>query len=159
VFGDRFTPNPAFRRMQEKGWLGQKSGLGFYRYRGRKKRVHAAAEALLRAAGPEWSASSWMDGLSPGDQMREVRERMAYLMVNEAAACLGEGLADSAAAIDLAMVLGTGWAPHRGGPLRYGEDRGYGRVVDALNELARRFGPRFEPGPELRRLATTAQPV
>jgi 3-hydroxyacyl-CoA dehydrogenase/enoyl-CoA hydratase/3-hydroxybutyryl-CoA epimerase len=78
---------------------------------------------------------------------------MVCLMVNEAAACLGEGLAENASAIDLAMVLGTGWAPHRGGPLRYGEDRGYDHIVAAMQELAQRFGPRFEPCPELRRLA------
>ena len=42
------------------------------------------------------------------------------LMVEEARRCLEEGLAASAEEIDLAMILGTGWAPHRGGPLRYG---------------------------------------
>jgi 3-hydroxyacyl-CoA dehydrogenase/enoyl-CoA hydratase/3-hydroxybutyryl-CoA epimerase len=157
AFGERFVPNPVFRRMQEKGWLGQKSGLGFYRYRGRKKTPHAAAVALLRAtaaAGP-----SWLDGLSPDDQMRTARDRMVTLMVNEAAACLGEGLAESAAAIDLAMVLGTGWAPHRGGPLRYGQDLGFDKVVTLMEELTRRFGGRFEPCAELRRLAEQPSPV
>jgi 3-hydroxyacyl-CoA dehydrogenase/enoyl-CoA hydratase/3-hydroxybutyryl-CoA epimerase len=51
------------------------------------------------------------------------------------------------------MVLGTGWAPHRGGPLRYAQDRGLDEVVRTLAELAQRHGPRFEPYPELRRLA------
>jgi 3-hydroxyacyl-CoA dehydrogenase/enoyl-CoA hydratase/3-hydroxybutyryl-CoA epimerase len=152
VFGERFAPSPAFRRLKEKGWLGQKGGAGFYRYAGRKKRLHPAAAALVRdsAGGAD---GSWLDGLSPDDQMARARERMVGLMVNEAAACLGEGLAEDAATIDLAMVLGTGWAPHRGGPLRYGEDRGFGAVVVVLDQLARQLGPRFEPGRELRRLA------
>jgi 3-hydroxyacyl-CoA dehydrogenase/enoyl-CoA hydratase/3-hydroxybutyryl-CoA epimerase len=51
------------------------------------------------------------------------------------------------------MVLGTGWAPHRGGPLRYGEDRGVSEIVKVLLDLAQRLGPRFEPCAELRRLA------
>jgi 3-hydroxyacyl-CoA dehydrogenase/enoyl-CoA hydratase/3-hydroxybutyryl-CoA epimerase len=152
VFGDRLVPNPVFGRMKEKGWLGQKANLGFYCYQGRKKTVHAEAVALVRGVLPPPSPS-WLDGLAPKDQIQTARERMVGLMVNEAAACLGEHLADSAATMDLAMVLGTGWAPHRGGPLRYGQDVGYGKVVTMLEELAQRFGPRFEPCAELRRLA------
>jgi 3-hydroxyacyl-CoA dehydrogenase/enoyl-CoA hydratase/3-hydroxybutyryl-CoA epimerase len=85
---------------------------------------------------------------------------MVLLMVNEAAACLADGLVESAEALDLAMVLGSGWAPHRGGPLRYAEHRGIASVVEALAELARQHGARFEPCPELRRLAAaSASPV
>jgi 3-hydroxyacyl-CoA dehydrogenase/enoyl-CoA hydratase/3-hydroxybutyryl-CoA epimerase len=83
---------------------------------------------------------------------------MVLLMVNEAAACLGEGLAASAETVDLAMVLGTGWAPHRGGPLQYADDRGLSDVVRVLGELAARLGPRFEPCAELRRRAASSQP-
>jgi 3-hydroxyacyl-CoA dehydrogenase/enoyl-CoA hydratase/3-hydroxybutyryl-CoA epimerase len=90
--------------------------------------------------------------------MADARARMVGLMVNEAAMCLGEGVADSAEAVDLAMVLGAGWAPHRGGPLRYAEQRGYGAVVQALTALAQRLGPRFEPCDALRRL-TASSPV
>ena len=61
-------------------------------------------------------------------------------MVNEAALALAEGLAADAAHIDLAMVLGTGWAPHRGGPLHYADTRGVADVVRSLLELAVRYG-------------------
>ena len=43
-------------------------------------------------------------------------------MSNEAARCLDEGIVESAEAIDLAMVLGTGYAPFRGGPLHYADE-------------------------------------
>ncbi len=152
VFGSRLPPNPAYRLMKEKGWLGQKSGRGFYLYRGRRKRVNRAVVAELRASVAA-SALRGLEGLLPADQLRQARERMVGLMVNEAAACLGQQLADGPAAIDLAMVLGTGWAPHRGGPLQYGQDRGYGPIVAVLEDLARRCGPRFEPNADLRRLA------
>jgi 3-hydroxyacyl-CoA dehydrogenase/enoyl-CoA hydratase/3-hydroxybutyryl-CoA epimerase len=148
AFGTRFTPNPVFTRMVEHGWLGQKSGAGFYQYRGKAKNVHAAAAALVQGEA----------GALPDVPAEEARERMVELMVNEAAACLAEGLVSDAATIDLAMVLGTGWAPHRGGPLRYADDRGAGEVVRVLVEFAQRLGPRFEPCPELRRRAETGEP-
>ena len=42
--------------MPQKGWLGQKNGIGFYRYRGRKKRFNEWAENSLRAARSEAGA-------------------------------------------------------------------------------------------------------
>ena len=74
---------------------------------------------------------------------------MVLLMVNEATLGLSEGLTATAEAIDLAMVLGTGWAPHRGGPLHYADDRGLAEVVQALQGLAGRHGTRFRPCAEL----------
>ena len=78
---------------------------------------------------------------------------MVLVMVNEAAMVLSEGLAESAETIDLAMVLGTGWAPHRGGPLRYADERGLASVVEALETLAGRHGRRFTPSAELKKQA------
>lgn len=74
-------------------------------------------------------------------------------MVNEAAMVFGEGLAETAELIDLAMVLGTGWAPHRGGPLRYADERGLTAVAEALESLAGRHGRRFTPSMELKKRA------
>jgi 3-hydroxyacyl-CoA dehydrogenase/enoyl-CoA hydratase/3-hydroxybutyryl-CoA epimerase len=147
AFGTRFAPNPVFARMAEHGWLGQKSGAGFYLHRGKTKKVHPPAAALIQ--GEAEALSDAPTG--------EARERLVGLMVNEAAACLAEGLVTDAGTIDLAMVLGTGWAPHRGGPLRYADDWGAGEVVRVLTGLARRLGPRFEPCPELRRRAETGE--
>ena len=64
----------------------------------------------------------------------------------------------SAETIDLAMVFGTGWAPHRGGPLRYADQRGAADIVRVLKELAKAHGPRFEPCALLRRHAETGEP-
>jgi 3-hydroxyacyl-CoA dehydrogenase/enoyl-CoA hydratase/3-hydroxybutyryl-CoA epimerase len=146
VFGTRLVPHPSLERMAARGWLGQKSGKGFYVYEGKKRRVHAEALAELRP-----------QAMAPPQLLRDARDRMVLPMVNEAAACLAEGLAERADVIDLAMVLGTGWAPHRGGPLRYADDRGAGAVVQSLEELVRRAGARFEPCAELRRRAATRE--
>jgi 3-hydroxyacyl-CoA dehydrogenase/enoyl-CoA hydratase/3-hydroxybutyryl-CoA epimerase len=146
----RFGENPAFTLMKQNGWLGQKAGQGFYRYRGRRRKVNETAVTVLRGHS-HVAAPYQMDAAPPAEMMAVGRERMVLLMVNEAAACLKEGLASSADAIDLAMVLGSGWAPHRGGPLRYADDRGRTDVVKALAELGRQYGARFEPCEALRR--------
>jgi 3-hydroxyacyl-CoA dehydrogenase/enoyl-CoA hydratase/3-hydroxybutyryl-CoA epimerase len=159
AFGDRLKPHPALDLMCQAGWLGQKSGLGFYRYQGKKKTVNTEALTRLRSdlSGRREPAEPVGGDKLTSDKMLEARERMVCLMVNEAAACLAEGLAESADVIDLAMVLGTGWAPHRGGPLRYADDRGAGDVVKTLQTLAKQIGPRFEPCAELRRHAASGE--
>jgi 3-hydroxyacyl-CoA dehydrogenase/enoyl-CoA hydratase/3-hydroxybutyryl-CoA epimerase len=147
----RFPPNDAFEKMRANGWLGQKAGKGFYVYRGRKSKVNELAENLLRSsAGPAGDLA-----LPPAVRVSEARERMVLLMVNEAALALSEGLTDDAESFDLAMVLGTGWAPHRGGPLHYADDRGLAEVVRKLKDLGTRHGQRFEPCADLMRRAET----
>jgi len=154
AFAERLAPHPGLERMCERGWLGKKSGQGFYVYRGAKRKVHEEASAELRGTfGGKAPPGSTLE-----DRLSQARERMVGLMVNEAAMCLTEGLGESADVIDLAMVLGTGWAPHRGGPLRYADDRGAAVVVRVLRGLAQELGSRFEPSAELVRRAETGEP-
>jgi 3-hydroxyacyl-CoA dehydrogenase/enoyl-CoA hydratase/3-hydroxybutyryl-CoA epimerase len=47
--------------------------------------------------------------------------------------------------LDAGAVFATGFAPFRGGPLKYAKDRGIADVVVRLNELADRYGERFRP--------------
>jgi 3-hydroxyacyl-CoA dehydrogenase/enoyl-CoA hydratase/3-hydroxybutyryl-CoA epimerase len=147
-----FSPVQFFERMAQMGWLGQKTTTGFYRYFGKKKKVNSAAVSLLDEMG-QAGLGSLPRGLPMAAQMHLARERMVLAMVNKAAACLRDGIAANAGDIDLAMILGTGWAPHRGGPLRYAEDRGLAKVAQALTELAQREGPRFAVCAELRERA------
>jgi 3-hydroxyacyl-CoA dehydrogenase/enoyl-CoA hydratase/3-hydroxybutyryl-CoA epimerase len=149
----RFEPNDAFEKMCAGSWLGQKTGRGFYVYQGKRPRPNAAAQSLLQG-GPAAKGSA----LPPAARLAEARERMVLLMVNEAALALGEELAADAETIDLAMVFGTGWAPHRGGPLRYADDRGLADVVQGLERLTGRHGRRFEPSDELRGRAALGEP-
>jgi 3-hydroxyacyl-CoA dehydrogenase/enoyl-CoA hydratase/3-hydroxybutyryl-CoA epimerase len=65
-------------------------------------------------------------------------------MVNEAARCVEEGLVDSAGDSDYGMILGTGFAPFRGGPLRFAEYLGLKKIVEQLERLAQseeKFSP------------------
>ena len=103
--------------------LGRKSGEGFYVWRDGK------------AVKP--SAS----GTAPAD----LQDRLVLPMLNEAAACLREGVVSEADLLDAAVIFGTGFAPFRGGPIAYARQRGIPAVVARLKELEGRYGSRFQP--------------
>lgn len=149
VFAERFGSSDALERMRQAGLLGQKSGKGFYLYKGKRPQPNPAAEALLRQGAPP----SMVPALPEAARIAEARERLVLLSINEAALALSEGLAEDVSTIDLALVLGAGWAPHRGGPLHYADDRGLNDVITTMAGLAARHGRRFEPCDELRRRA------
>ncbi len=148
LLAGRLQANPGFEHMCANGWLGQKSKKGFYIHHGDRLRENVLAANMLRS-----SKVARPSPLPLVARLTEARERMVLLMVNEAALVLSEGLTEDAATVDLALVLGAGWAPHRGGPLRYGEQRGWDEVLQALTALAARHGPRFEPCAALKRRA------
>ena len=83
-----------------------------------------------------------------------LRDRMVLVMVNEAARVLEDGVVEAPEDVDFGMIMGTGWAPFRGGPLRYADARGLPEVVRRLDELASRAGEHFRPCQLLRSLAT-----
>ena len=83
----------------------------------------------------------------------EIQWRLILPMVNEAARTLAEGITNSADDIDLATVLGLGFAPFRGGLAKFAEDAGLEKIVVRLDELTVRHGPRFAPAALLRELA------
>jgi 3-hydroxyacyl-CoA dehydrogenase/enoyl-CoA hydratase/3-hydroxybutyryl-CoA epimerase len=70
-------------------------------------------------------------------------------MVNEAARCLAEGVVASAADVDLAMILGTGFPPFRGGLCRWADGEGIDAVRQRLTSLATEVDSRFAPAPAL----------
>jgi 3-hydroxyacyl-CoA dehydrogenase/enoyl-CoA hydratase/3-hydroxybutyryl-CoA epimerase len=73
-------------------------------------------------------------------------------MINEAAKCL-DGVVHEAWAVDLGMVLGTGFAPFRGGPLHVADAIGVPLLVSGLEELSRSCGNRYEPCTLLKEMA------
>jgi 3-hydroxyacyl-CoA dehydrogenase/enoyl-CoA hydratase/3-hydroxybutyryl-CoA epimerase len=78
---------------------------------------------------------------------------MVLLMVNEAARCLEEEIVPEPADVDFAMIMGTGFAPFRGGPLRYADSVGISNIVDSMNRLVDSGAKHFAPCGLLRDLA------
>ena len=116
------------------GRLGAKNGRGFYRYRDGKRGVPDGETYALIGAPPTRD-------LPP----ETLQERMVLAMVNEAAICLEEGVVADPRDIDIAMVMGTGFPPFRGGLLRYADNVGIPIVADRLSRLAESQGPWFQP--------------
>ena len=85
----------------------------------------------------------------------DLQERMVFLMINEAVLCLQEQIVAAPEDVDFAMVMGTGFAPFRGGPLRYADSLGVEKIVGAMEILADGGEPQFKPGIWLRRMAAT----
>lgn len=104
AFPDRMTVPAIAEKLMERGHLGRKSGKGFFRYDGSHHSPDPEALALRSGHTP-----------LPAD----TRDHLAGLMTIEAKLCLAEGVAETADDIDLAMVMGTGYAPFRGGPMQF----------------------------------------
>jgi 3-hydroxyacyl-CoA dehydrogenase/enoyl-CoA hydratase/3-hydroxybutyryl-CoA epimerase len=78
-----------------------------------------------------------------------VERRLVYIMLNEAALAMAEGVVRSPRDGDLGAIFGIGYPPFRGGPLRYLDRIGSAQAVQTLEELAATVGPRFTPAPVL----------
>jgi 3-hydroxyacyl-CoA dehydrogenase/enoyl-CoA hydratase/3-hydroxybutyryl-CoA epimerase len=140
-------PTPArFAVMVKDGALGKKAGHGFYEYsNGKRGKPTRWAKAEGKSPSPRRETAS--------GELTDIQRRLVYPMINEAAKCLDAGVVSEAWAIDLAMVLGTGFAPFRGGPLRTADAIGLAKIVREMDELRVTAGPRFEAAPLLRAFA------
>ena len=149
AFGDRFAPAPVMAAVLDTGVTGKKGGRGFYRYEdGKAKEVDPQIQRILQESGRD----------DRPDQ-EVARERMVFLMINEAARTLDDEVVREPGDIDVAMIMGTGFPPFRGGLLRYADSVGLPHIADRLRELAQRLGPRFEPAGALLRRSVFYEPA
>ena len=86
------------------------------------------------------------------EQQAENFRKMVLAMVNEAAHCLEEAVVREPRDVDMAMVMGTGFPPFRGGLLRHADTVGIPMVADRLARLADAQGERFRPAPLIQRM-------
>jgi 3-hydroxyacyl-CoA dehydrogenase/enoyl-CoA hydratase/3-hydroxybutyryl-CoA epimerase len=141
AYGDRATPAGVTEKLVEAGRLGKKSGRGFYRHQGKTATPDPEALAVLAIAR--------RGSIDP----QEAVERCVYAMIGEAARCLDETVVAGPEPLDVAMVMGAGFPPFRGGLLRYADSVGLKTVVERLQILEGRVGPRFRPPETLIRKA------
>ena len=76
---------------------------------------------------------------------KALADRMVAPALNEAVACLREGIVADADLVDVGMIFGTGFAPHRGGPIQTIRARGKDEWLRILDDLKAKHGLRFEP--------------
>jgi 3-hydroxyacyl-CoA dehydrogenase / enoyl-CoA hydratase / 3-hydroxybutyryl-CoA epimerase len=131
--------------------LGRKTGAGFYKYEGKTQSANDSLAQWRRGlhGDPEGAEGP----VIPPDWHRDPRlrlneselaHRLVFLMVNEAARCLEKKVVESPEDADYGMILGTGFAPFRGGPLRFAEHFGLKKIVDEMERLAQtddKFAP------------------
>ena len=128
------TPPSLLKQMNHKGMLGRKTGSGFYLYSKKKGKLPTNPE-LCRLQTNRTQKS----------RIEPLAERMNLVMLNEAARCLEEEVVSSPSDVDFGMIAGTGWAPFRGGPLRYADHIGARVIVEKMERLAADLDDRFEP--------------
>ncbi len=142
AFGERMQPSGVVEKLYADGRHGKKNGKGLYVYEnGKRKGPDPSVYKVLGIRSPK-----------PADA-NAVVERMLLAMINEAALILDEHLVASAPELDLAMIMGTGFPPFRGGLLRYADALGTPYILARLDELSSRHGQRFLATAPLRRLA------
>ncbi len=136
--------------LVERGWLGQKTGRGYYRYDN---------PAHKRTPDPEAAEMFWAEGERLGvarrnPDRREIQERCFYSMINEGALLLQEGVALRAGDIDVVYASGYGFPRYRGGPMFYADTIGLKVVHDRILEFKRTLDPQYwTPAPLLAKLA------
>jgi len=118
---------PAALAGVEPGKRGKKDGQGIYSWdNGRAKKPEVAK-----------------DYQAPSD----LEDRLILPLLNEAVACLHDGVVADADLLDAGVIFGTGFAPFRGGPIQHIRATGADELVEKLKVLQARYGDRFAPRP------------
>jgi len=104
--------------------FGKKTGKGFYTW--------VKGKAVKSSSGP-----GTVD-------LKALADRMVWPALNEAVACVREKIVADADLCDAGVIFGTGFAPHRGGPINTIRARGKQEWLRIGAELKAKHGPRFE---------------
>jgi 3-hydroxyacyl-CoA dehydrogenase len=133
--------SPIAVRLVENGAMGQKTGVGVYKYEKGDRRPHPSEETSRIIADVQEENKKEARQIDSD----EITERLILRMVNEGFHIMEEGIAQRESDLDAAMVLGTGFPDFRGGVMKYARDAGLDNVIDRLDELSNKFGKRFLP--------------
>lgn len=154
--GRTYTPHPGeavVAKMIEAGRPGRLRGAGFYEYvDGKRGSIWTGLADLFPVAKEQ----------PPID---DIRDRMLFAEALETAKCFEEGVITSAAAANIGSIMGIGFPPNTGGAAQFMtgyENKATGEVgLDAFlaraDELAAKYGERFEATPWLRELAASGK--
>tara|TARA_B100001971_G_scaffold215195_1_gene260328 strand:+ start:158025 stop:160172 length:2148 start_codon:yes stop_codon:yes gene_type:complete len=125
--------------MHKENRLGQKNGLGFYRYeidrKGKpKKLVDEGVQKIIdRVVKRKVEVTD-----------EEIIDRMMLPMIFECARCLEEDIVNTPQEVDMGLLLGLGFPPFRAGALKYADSVGLSTIVEKANkfiELGKMYAP------------------
>lgn len=146
AFGERIEIAPCMEALEKSGRLGRKNNKGFYLY-GEDGKRGAVDQTVYAALGLGARTNPY--------DSKECIERGVFAMVNECSLALIEDrIVETAHEVDLAMIMGTGFPPFRGGLLKYTDSLGTQYVADQLSYYAsNRKAGRLKPSVPLSNLA------
>jgi 3-hydroxyacyl-CoA dehydrogenase / enoyl-CoA hydratase / 3-hydroxybutyryl-CoA epimerase / enoyl-CoA isomerase len=134
------------------GRLGQKNGLGFYKYeadsKGRpRKNIDPDTELFLAPVQPNGKTILAQE---------EIAGRMMLPLILEAARCVEDGIAASPGDVDMCLILGLGLPRYLGGALKYADYLGLKTVVESADTWGS-LGPIYRPSERLRAMAAAGE--
>ncbi len=152
-FPDRMKPDykGGIKHLFENNRLGQKNGVGFYKYETDKK---GKPKKLADEATYELLKAVQTDSRQVDDQ--EIIDRMMIAFCNETVRCLEDNIVASAGEADMAMIMGVGFPPFRGGPCRYIDQIGVANYVELCNKYAH-LGKAYEAPAKLVTMAANGE--
>ena len=153
-FPDRMKPDykGAIELLYENKRLGQKNGLGFYKYetdkRGKPKKVADDATYELLKATTDSDKQTFED--------QAIIDRTMLAFCNETVRCLEDNIVSTPSEADMAMIMGVGFPPFRGGPCRYIDQMGLDNYL-ALCEKYADLGKAYEAPQKIRDMAAAGE--
>lgn len=149
-FPDRMKPDykGAIEIMYDNQRLGQKNDKGFYVYaldkKGKKaKTVDPTSYELI---------APMVTGEKREFDTQEIIDRMMIAFCNETVRCLEDNIVATPNEADMAMIMGVGFPPFRGGPCRHIDQVGVAEFVAKCDQYAH-LGKAYEAPQMLRDMA------
>jgi len=131
-YDPRYKPSFTQKRMAEAGYLGRKSGRGYYRYDDKGKVIQSGSEESIS-----------------NDKLVSIFDRILVMLINEAADALYMNIA-SANDIDNAMTKGVNYP---NGLLAWADEKGIDWCVEMMDELYHTYHEdRYRCSPLLRKM-------
>ena len=139
AFSDRVEPAPILAKLVDAERFGQKNLKGFFDYKPGKP-----GKPPKSSPSDEVAAMIQSIGLKPKVEGANLTDRLMLSMLVEATRAIEDGIVSDVRDVDLALIYGIGFPPHRGGLFHWADSLGADKILAKLEPLAT-LGKRFEP--------------